>query len=43
MKLQSSSGSSILDNAFRQHVRKYWRFRPEDAGDWIIPFEYRLR
>ena len=43
MKLLSSSGSSTLDNSFRQHVRRLWRFRPEDAGDWIIPFEYRLR
>ncbi|MFM8877983.1 MAG: energy transducer TonB [Verrucomicrobiota bacterium] len=43
MKLLSSSGSATLDNAFRQHVRRLWRFRPEDAGDWIIPFEYRLR
>lgn len=43
LKLLASSGSSTLDNAFRQHVRRLWRFRPEDAGDWIIPFEYRLR
>lgn len=43
MKLLSTSGSSTLDNSFRQHVRRLWRFRPEDAGDWIIPFEYRLR
>jgi len=43
LKLLSSSGSSTLDNSFRQHVRRLWRFRPEDAGDWIIPFEYRLR
>jgi protein TonB len=43
IKLLSSSGSSTLDSAFRQHVRRLWRFRPEDAGDWIIPFEYRLR
>ncbi len=43
MKLLSSSGSPTLDSAFRQHVRRLWRFRPEDAGDWIVPFEYRLR
>lgn len=43
MKLLASSGSSTLDNSFRQHVRRLWRFRPEDAGEWIIPFEYRLR
>jgi len=43
MKLLATSGSSTLDTSFRQHVRRLWRFRPEDAGDWIIPFEYRLR
>jgi TonB family protein len=43
IKLLTSSGSTTLDNSFRQHVRRLWRFRPEDAGDWIIPFEYRLR
>jgi TonB family protein len=42
-KLLSSSGHFILDNAFRQHVRSRWRFLPEDAGQLIIPFEYRLR
>ena len=43
IKLLASSGSDILDKSFRQHVRRLWRFRPEDAGEWIIPFEYRLR
>ena len=43
IKLLASSGSNTLDNSFRQHVRRLWRFRPEDAGEWIIPFEYRLR
>lgn len=43
LKLLTSSGSPTLDNSFRQHVRRLWRFRPEDAGQWIVPFEYRLR
>lgn len=43
IKLLSSSGSSTLDNAFRLHIKKLWRFKPEDAGEMIIPFEFRLR
>lgn len=43
LKLISSSGSSTLDNSFRIFVKKNWRFKPEDAGEWIVPFEFRLR
>jgi len=43
VKLMSSSGSSTLDHAARQHIRRLWRFRPEDVGDWFVPIAFGLR
>lgn len=44
IKVNSTSGSSTLDNGFRQWIRKYYRFGPEYFGKQVLaPFEYRLR
>ena len=43
-KVNASSGSPTLDNAFRQWIRKYYRFGPEYFGKQVLaPFEYRIR
>jgi periplasmic protein TonB len=42
LKVSSSSGSISLDTSARQYVRRYWRFLPEDAGEWIIPIQFKL-
>ena len=44
LKIIASSGSSTLDNAFRQWIRKHYKFGPDYFGKQVIAeFEYRIR
>jgi len=44
LKVNTSSGSPTLDNAFRQWIRKYYKFGPEYFGKQVIAeFEYRIK
>ena len=44
LKIIASSGSSTLDNGFRQWIRKHYKFGPDYFGKQVIAeFEYRIR
>jgi TonB family protein len=44
LKVNTSSGSPTLDLAFRQWIRKYYKFGPEYFGKQVIAeFEYKIR